>query len=48
VGDDWEVPSLAWTKESYRPALRIPKWIIRPVPQAAVQAVGLVTQAPSV
>lgn len=27
VGDDWEVPSLAWTKESYRPAYRLPKWI---------------------
>jgi len=48
VGDDWEVPSLAWTKESYRPALRIPKWIIRPVPQAAFQVVELVTEAPSV
>jgi hypothetical protein len=26
VGDDWEIPSLAWSKESYRPAFRIPKW----------------------
>lgn len=31
VGDDWEVPSLAWTKASYRPAFRIPKWVLRPV-----------------
>ena len=31
VGDDWEVPSLAWTKESYRPAARLPKWTVRPV-----------------
>lgn len=26
VGDDWEIPSLAWTKESYHPAFRIHKW----------------------
>ncbi len=25
VGDDWEIPSLAWTKESYHPAFRLPK-----------------------
>ncbi len=30
VGDDWEIPSLAWTKQSYRPAFRIPKWVLRP------------------
>jgi hypothetical protein len=30
VGDDWEIPSLAWTKQSYRPAMRIPKWVVRP------------------
>jgi len=44
VGDDWDVPSLAWTKESYRPAMRLEKFILRPaacrdqglyVPQAA-------------
>lgn len=26
AGDDWEIPGLAWTKESYHPAFRIPKW----------------------
>lgn len=26
VGDDWEIPSLAWTKESYHPVFRIPKY----------------------
>lgn len=26
VGDDWEIPSLAWTKQSYYPAFRIPKF----------------------
>ena len=31
VGDDWEVPSLAWTKQSYRPAFRLEKWVLRPV-----------------
>jgi hypothetical protein len=30
VGDDWEIESLAWTKQSYRPAYRIPKWVVRP------------------
>jgi hypothetical protein len=38
VGDDWDVPSLAWTKQSYRPACRIPKYIFRP--PAAVQTVA--------
>ena len=50
VGDDWDVPSLAWTKDSYRPAYRLPKWLARPVaapttttagaPNAAEAAVG--------
>jgi hypothetical protein len=31
VGDDWEVPSLAWTKESYRPAMRLEKFLLRPM-----------------
>lgn len=35
VGDDWEIPSLAWTKQSYRPAYRIPKWVLRPSYAAA-------------
>ncbi len=26
VGDDWEIPSLAWTKPSYHPAFRLPKY----------------------
>jgi len=26
VGDDWEVESLKWTKMSYRPVKRLPKW----------------------
>ena len=26
VGDDWNIPSLAWTKESYKPVNRIFKW----------------------
>ncbi len=26
VGDDWEIPSLAWTKQSYHPAFRLPKY----------------------
>jgi len=36
VGDDWEVPSLAWTKQSYRPAMRLPKWVLRPLRSANV------------
>jgi hypothetical protein len=31
VGDDWEVPSLAWTKQSYRPVARLEKFVLRPV-----------------
>ncbi len=31
VGDDWEVPSLAFTKNSYRPAMRLDKWRVWPV-----------------
>ena len=38
VGDDWEVPSLAWTKESYRPAMRLEKFLLRPVQAAARRA----------
>jgi len=35
AGDDWDVPSLAYTKQSYRPALRLEKWrMIPPVPVA--------------
>ena len=30
VGDDWEVPSLAWTKQSYRPVARLDKYVLRP------------------
>ncbi len=30
VGDDWDLPSLAWTKESYRPAMRLEKFLLRP------------------
>jgi len=30
AGDDWEVESLAWTKQSYCPAMRLPKWTAYP------------------
>jgi len=36
VGDDWELPSLAWTKQSYRPIGRLDKWIVRPKRPAKV------------
>jgi len=39
AGDDWDIPSLAYTKQSYRPAFRIEKWRMIPVP-ATVVAVG--------
>ena len=33
VGDDWGIPTLRWTKESYRPSRRLNKYmLIRPVP----------------
>ncbi len=38
VGDDWDVPSLAWTKQSYRPAYRLEKWVMRPVQAASIPA----------
>lgn len=31
VGDDWEIPSLAWTKQSYQPAARRQKWMLQPL-----------------
>jgi ribosomal protein S18 acetylase RimI-like enzyme len=30
AGDDWDMPSLAWTKQSYQPAGRLNKWIVWP------------------
>lgn len=39
VGDDWEIPSLAWTKQSYRPAMRLPKFVAHP-PKMAAMPVG--------
>ena len=30
AGDDWEVPSLGWTKQSYRPEFRLNKWVVWP------------------
>ncbi len=42
VGDDWDVPSLAWTKQSYRPAYRLEKWVLRPVQTAAIPAPRMV------
>ncbi len=34
VGDDWDVPSLAHTKQSYRPVCRLDKWALHPLPRA--------------
>jgi len=48
VGDDWEVPSLAWTKQSYRPSHRLTKWVVRqevPVTVAVPVAVGAAAPA---
>jgi len=36
VGDDWDVPSLARAKQSYRPAYRLEKWRLIPLPGAYV------------
>ena len=30
AGDDWEMPSLAWTKQSYQPCARLHKWVVWP------------------
>ncbi len=37
VGDDWEVPSLAWTKQSYRPVSRLEKFVLRPIYPVSVK-----------
>lgn len=31
AGDDWDAPTLAWTKESYRPVARYNKWRLFPI-----------------
>jgi ribosomal protein S18 acetylase RimI-like enzyme len=36
AGDDWEIPSLAWTKQSYRPAMRLEKFSVELPVRAAV------------
>lgn len=41
VGDDWDLPSLAWTKQSYRPVARLNKYLLRPPLRTALH---LVTQ----
>lgn len=43
AGDDWDVPSLVWTKESYRPAKRLAKWMVFPHVPTPV-AVGIAPQ----
>ena len=43
VGDDWDVPSLAWTKQSYRPAYRLDKWRLIPPPPGKYVPVAPVT-----
>ncbi|MBN1942125.1 MAG: GNAT family N-acetyltransferase [Phycisphaerae bacterium] len=30
AGDDWDMPSLAWTKQSYQPSARLNKWVVWP------------------
>ena len=48
VGDDWEVPSLAWTKQSYRPVARLEKFVLRPVYPMASAPRGAKTQLQAV
>jgi len=36
VGDDWGLPTLAWTKQSYRPVKLLSKYSVRQVPVSAV------------
>ena len=40
VGDDWGLESLAWTKNSYRPLMRLQKHTLRKQPVVAVAAGG--------
>jgi uncharacterized protein len=43
AGDDWDVPSLAWTKLSYRPVRRLEKWCVLPAPTCSVAGLTLPT-----
>lgn len=36
VGDDWGLPTLAWTKNSYRPVRLLRKYVLRPMRTATV------------
>lgn len=36
AGDDWGLESLAWTKQSYRPARLLRKYVLRPVSRTVV------------
>jgi ribosomal protein S18 acetylase RimI-like enzyme len=47
VGDDWEIPGLAWTKQSYRPAYRLDKFVLHPAPVTSVP-VAMPAAAPAV
>lgn len=44
AGDDWDIPTLAWTKQSYRPVRRLEKWCVLPAPTCSVA--GLTLPAP--
>ncbi len=41
AGDDWDIPALAWTKESYRPVRRLDKFVLRPIGVTMVPAGGM-------
>ncbi|HUU89788.1 MAG TPA: GNAT family N-acetyltransferase [Phycisphaerae bacterium] len=45
VGDDWDIPSLAWTKQSYRPSHRLGKWVVRQEAAVVVAAGASATPA---
>jgi ribosomal protein S18 acetylase RimI-like enzyme len=45
VGDDWGIPTLRFTKESYRPTRRLAKYTLTPPAMAAPQPASLSTDA---
>lgn len=47
AGDDWDVPALAWTKQSYKPARRENKWTFTPKPKCQVRVHAGVSEGTS-
>lgn len=47
VGDDWDVPSLAHTKQSYRPICHLDKWALHPLPRVLLTVEAFPAESPA-